>query len=194
MGLRSPASNQVLFPLPPRSLKQESDGQNSKLNAVTKRQKDRGCVCCSVAKVKAKSLSRVRLCDPMDVAYQAPWSMGFSRQEYWSGLPFPSPGDLPNPGTKPGSPALQTDALLSEPLGKSHVQFFWDPMDCIARQAPLSMGFPWQEYSSGLPFPSTGNLPNPGMEPTSPALAGRCFTTEAPEKPVVGNYLCLSKR
>ena len=44
--------------------------------------------------------------------------MGFSRQEYWSGLPFPSSGDLPNPGIKPGSPGLQTDALPSEPLGK----------------------------------------------------------------------------
>ena len=47
------------------------------------------------------------LCDPMEsVAYQAPLSMGFSRQEYWSGLPFPSPGDLPNPGIEPGYPAL----------------------------------------------------------------------------------------
>ena len=44
--------------------------------------------------------------------------MGFSRQEYWSGLPFPSPGDLPTPGIKPGSPALKTDALPSEPPGK----------------------------------------------------------------------------
>ena len=44
--------------------------------------------------------------------------MGFSRQEYWSGLPFPSPGDLPNPGIEPGSPALQEDALTSEPPGK----------------------------------------------------------------------------
>ena len=46
------------------------------------------------------------LCDPMTVAYQAPPSLGFSRQEYWSGLPFPSPGDLPKPGNDPGSPAL----------------------------------------------------------------------------------------
>ena len=45
--------------------------------------------------------------------------MGFSRQEYWSGLPFPSPGDLPNPGIEPGSPALEADALPSEPPGKS---------------------------------------------------------------------------
>ena len=59
--------------------------------------------------------SCLTLCNPMDIAYQAPPSMGFPRQEYWSGLPFPSPGDLPNPGIEPGSPALQADALLSEP-------------------------------------------------------------------------------
>ena len=50
--------------------------------------------------------------------YQAPPSMGFSRQECWSGLPFPSPGDLPDPGIKPESPALQADALPSQPPGK----------------------------------------------------------------------------
>ena len=58
------------------------------------------------------------LCDPWTVACQASPSMGFSNQEYWSGLPFPSPGDLPNPGIEPGSPALQADALSSEPPGK----------------------------------------------------------------------------
>ena len=52
-------------------------------------------------------------------ASQAPPSMGFSRQEYWSGLPFPSPRDLPKPGIKPGSAALQADPLLSEPPGKT---------------------------------------------------------------------------
>ena len=62
------------------------------------------------------SLSRVRLfVTPWTVAHQAPLSMGFSRQEYWSGLPFLSPRDLPNPGTEPGSPALQVDDLPSEP-------------------------------------------------------------------------------
>ena len=66
-------------------------------------------------KVKVKSLSRARLLvTPWTAAYQAPPSMGFSRQEYWSGLPFPSLGGLPNPGIEPGSPALQTDALPSE--------------------------------------------------------------------------------
>ena len=54
---------------------------------------------------------------PWTVAHQAPPSMGFSRQEYWSGLPFPSPGDLPNPGIEPRSPALQAEALSSEPQG-----------------------------------------------------------------------------
>ena len=56
--------------------------------------------------------------DPMDCSPQATLSMRFSRQEYWSGLPFPSPGDLPNPGIKPGSPILWADSLPSEPLGK----------------------------------------------------------------------------
>ena len=53
------------------------------------------------------------LATPWNVACQAPLSMGFSRQEYWSGLPFPSPGDLPDPGIKPGSPALQTDSCIA---------------------------------------------------------------------------------
>ena len=58
-------------------------------------------------KVKVKSLSCVRfLVTPWTAAYQAPPPMGFSRQEHWSGLPFPSPGDLPDPGIEPGSPAL----------------------------------------------------------------------------------------
>ena len=65
------------------------------------------------------TLSRVRLFETLwTVAHLAPLSMGFSRQEYWSGLPFPSPGDLPDPGIEPRSPALQADALTSEPPGK----------------------------------------------------------------------------
>ena len=68
---------------------------------------------------EVKSLSRVRLfATPWTAAHQTPLSMGFSRQEYWSGLPFPSPGDLPDPGIKPRSPTLQADALTSEAPGK----------------------------------------------------------------------------
>ena len=71
------------------------------------------------ANAGVKLLSRVRLfATPWTVAYQAPPSVGFSRQECRSRLPFPSPGDLPDPGIEPGSPALQADALLSEPPGK----------------------------------------------------------------------------
>ena len=59
---------------------------------------------------------------PWTVADQALPSMEFSRQEYWSGLPFPSPGDLPNPGIEPGSPTLQADSLPPKPPGESQVQ------------------------------------------------------------------------
>ena len=73
-------------------------------------------------KVKVKSLRRVPLfATPGAVTYQAPPTMGFSRQECWSGLPFPSPGDNPNPGIEPGSPALQADALPFEPPGKPKI-------------------------------------------------------------------------
>ena len=69
--------------------------------------------------MKVKSLSSVRLfVTPWIVAYQAPQFMEFSRQEYWSGLPFPSPQDLPDPGIEPRSPTLQADTLLSEPPWK----------------------------------------------------------------------------
>ena len=57
-------------------------------------------------------------CDTVDCSRQAPLSIGFSRQEYWSGLPFPSLGDLPDPGIEPGTPALQADSLLTELRGK----------------------------------------------------------------------------
>ena len=63
---------------------------------------------------------------PWTVAGQAPLSMEFSRQEYWSGLPFSSPGDLPDPGIEPGCPALEADSLPSEPPGK-----FLFIADCI---------------------------------------------------------------
>ena len=126
--------------------------------------------------------------------------MEFSRSEYWSGLPFPPPGDLPKPGIEPGSPALQADSLPAELQGKpiewhtcaqslSHIQLFATPW-IAARQAPLSMGFSRQEDRSGLPFPPPGDLPDPGIEsesPVFPALAGGFFTIEPPGKP------CLSR-
>ena len=71
--------------------------------------------------MKVKSLSRVQLfVTPWTVAHQASPSMEVSRHEYWSGLPFPSPEDLPDPGIEPRSPALQADALPSEPPGNPY--------------------------------------------------------------------------
>ena len=77
---------------------------------------------------KVKSLSRVRLFVTLwTEAYQAPPSMGFSRQEYWSGVPLPSPGDLSDPGIEPRPPALEADALLSEPgVFLTTKQGMWD--------------------------------------------------------------------
>ena len=70
----------------------------------------------------AKSLqSYLTLCDSMDCICQAPLSTGFSRQEYGSGLPCPPPGDLPDPGTKPHSPALQVDSLPLSPWRSLHM-------------------------------------------------------------------------
>ena len=86
-------------------------------------------------KMKVKSLSRVWLFVTLwTVAYQASPSMGFSRQEYWSRLPFPSPGDLPDPGIEPRSPTSEADALTSEPPGKPH---------CPLRKAIL-----WVDFSA----------------------------------------------
>ena len=69
-------------------------------------------------KEKVESLSHMRLCDPMDPSPPGSAVPGFSRQERWTGLPFPSPGDLPDPGIEPRSPALQADTSPSEPPGK----------------------------------------------------------------------------
>ena len=103
--------------------------------------------------------SRVRLCaTPWTAAHQAPQSLGFSRQEHWSGLPFPSP--MHESEKWKWSCSVVSD--LATP---------WT----AAYQAPRSMGFSRQEYWSGLPFPSPGDLPDPGIEPGSSPLVGRCF-------------------
>ena len=88
--------------------------------------------------------SCLTLVTPWTVACQTLLSMGFSRQEYWSGLPFPFPGDLPDPGIEPGSPALK---LKVKSLNR--VQLFVTPWT-VTYQAPPSMSFSRQEYWSGL--------------------------------------------
>ena len=99
------------------------------------------------------------LCNAWTVARQPPLSMGSSRQELWSGLPFPSPGNLPNPGIEPWSPALEADSFLSEPLRLLLLSRFSRVWLCAtpetaAHQAPPSLGFSRQEHWRGLPFPS----------------------------------------
>ena len=74
--------------------------------------------------MKVKSFSHVRLFAAWTVAYQASLSMGFSRQEYWSGLPFPSLGDLPDPGIEPESPALAGRSFTTEPPGKPLIDYY----------------------------------------------------------------------
>ena len=82
---------------------------------------DGKCFCCSVVGNALSESEVAQSCptlrDPMDCSPAGSSSMEISRQGYWSGLPFPSPGDLPGPGIEPGSPTLQTDALPSEPPG-----------------------------------------------------------------------------
>ena len=111
-----------------------------------------------------KLLSRVRLfAIPWTVAYQAPLSMEFSRQKYWSGLPFPSPGDLPDPGIEPRSPALQADALPSEPPGKASLlpkslQLSWP----LGHTPPPTQGHPaytWAVSGSCSACPVEGGKP-----------------------------------
>ena len=72
------------------------------------------------------------------IAHQAPLSMGFSRQEYWSGLPFPSPGDLPDPGLQHRSPALQADSLQSEPCELGYPQLKDDATEGTERVSNLT--------------------------------------------------------
>ena len=133
--------------------------------------------------------SHVQLCaTPLMAAHQAPPSLELSRQEHWSGLPFPSPGVLPDPGIKPRSPTLQADTLPSEPPGKplstdiqkeiilcgflgeaSRLRLFVTPWT-VAHQDPLARGFFRQQYWSGSSFPTSGDLPDPGIKPRSLAL------------------------
>ena len=131
--------------------------------------------------------------------YQAPLSMGFPRQECWNWLPFFSPEELANPEIEPVTPTLAgrfftiwatrkahslcQAHIFSDPSRSfslflelkvkvkslSHVWLFATPWT-VAYQAPQTMGFSRQEYWSGLPFPSPGDLPHPGIKPWSPAL------------------------
>ena len=141
-----------------------------------------------------KLFSHVQLfATPWTVAYQAPSSMEFSRQEYWSGLPFPSPGNLPDPGIEPGSPALQVGCFTIQMF--YHLkQLFVTPWT-IALWAPLSMGFSRQEYWCELPCPPPRDLPDPGITQVSlvsPAFFNARITWEASDGVVIAKSLPYS--
>ena len=123
------------------------------------------------------------LCHPMDHSPRAPLSMGFSRQEYWSGLSFPSPGDIPNPGIKPRSPALQADPLQSEPSGKprNYITRVADSL-CIIRQSTWWVTVLWGlilfilgcslglNYQGSVVFNAATGTGSPKHRPLSPVL------------------------
>ena len=110
--------------------------------------------------VGVESLICVSFVTPSTIAHQAPPSMEFSKQEYWSGLPFPSPGDLPDPGIEPGSPVLQADALPSEPPEKpllyQSVQF-----SSVAQSCPTLRPPELQHARPPCPSPAPRVHPNP---------------------------------
>ena len=160
-------------------------------------------------KVKVTQLC-LNLCDPMDCTIRGILQ---TRILEWVAIPFHSPGDLPNPGIEPRFPALQADSLPAEPPGKpkntgvgslsllqrifSTQESNWGLLHCrqilyqlsyqvspVACQAPLSVEFPRQEYWKGLPFPSPGDLPHPGVVPGSPALPAETSPSEPSGKDI----------
>ena len=128
-----------------------------------------------------------------------PLFMGFPRQEYWSGLPFPSPGDLPDPEIKPTPPAVAGRVFTTEPPGKPYlrtcacmlrrVPLLVTPWT-VACQTPLSMGFSRQDYWNVLPCPPPGNLPNPGIWNPHLLWLLRCGPILYTEPPGETSLLC----
>ena len=127
------------------------------------------------------------------LAWKIPWteepgrlqSMGFSRQEYWSGLPFPSPGDLPNPGIEPGSPALQADSFTTEPLGKP---LKWSESHSVVSDSLWSHGHTIHGILQArilewLAFPFSLGSSQPRDQTQVSCIAGVFFTIWATREP-----------
>ena len=138
-----------------------------------------------------QSLSHVQLfVTPWTVVCQAPLSSEVSRQKYWSGLPFPTPGDLLDPGIKPASPvsyAFVSGFFTTGPPRKPYsLLYLFCKVKGKVTQCPTlvtpctiqSMEFSRPVYWSGQPFPSPGDLPNPGIETRSPTLQADSLPAE----------------
>ena len=123
------------------------------------------------------------LCDPMDcIAHQAPLSMGFPRQECWSGLLFPSPGDLPHPGIEPRSPTLQEDSLPAEPPGK--------PKNTGVGGLPLLQGSSQPRNRTGVSCIAGGFFTN--WATREACSIGRFFTVWATRKVHIDDVIIYS--
>ena len=141
---------------------------------------------CSIASVVSDSAT------PWTVALQAPLSMGFSRQEYWSGLPCPPPRDLPNSGIEPMapvSPALLADAWEAPRTKQSESEVaqscptLCDPMDCSPPGSSVHGILQARVPPEWAAISFSGDLPNPGVKSRSPALQADALPSEPPGKP-----------
>ena len=153
-------------------------------------------------KVKVKLLSHVQLfATPWTIAYQTSLTMGFSRQEYWSGLPFPSPGDLPDPGIKPRFPTFQADTLPSKPpekpsLPPNEVHSFLESLSwTVFYQVENST--PWILPTGPSSIPKNGSPPFlilPSIfEGSSHVFCKPPFYTNCPKEPSYGLHLLPCK-
>ena len=161
------------------------------------------CCCCLAAKL---CQSLLWLHEMQSV--KGSLSMGFFRQEHLNGLPFPCPGDLPDPGIEPATPAtsvaLQTDSLLLDHWGRprasleghySAYQWKWKSLSHVLIFATpgtiRSMEFSRPRMLEWVAFPSPEDLPNPGIEPASPALQADSLPTELSGKPCLSESLLI---
>ena len=126
-------------------------------------------------------ISLIIIMTPWIVAHQAPPSMGFSRQEYWTGLPFPSPGDLPSPGIEPRSPTLQADALLPEPQGEP-LKWKWKLLSRVLLCEPMDYtvhGILQARILEWVAVPFSRGSSQPTDQTRGSCIAGGFFTSWA---------------
>ena len=127
------------------------------------------------------------LCSPMDYSPPGPLSMGFSRKKYWSGLPFPAPGDLLTQGSNPCLLNWQMDSLplshLGSPILVCESESHLVVSDSATPWTIQSMEFSRPEYWSEQPFPFPGDLLNPGIEPRSPSMQSDTLPAEPQGEP-----------
>ena len=175
---RTPWSNQSQQPLRIHThYSLQKEFSMSHATSVTRRKKlTRACLSCACCHVRLFAI-------PWTVALQAPLSMGFSRQDYWSGLPFASPGDLPDPGIKPKPSAVAAGFFTTEPPGKSSSQItsqiFQHEFVFCTSPRKYDQNIPPQVLFSCCP----STLPFGGRRLKSPSIQGTIYPFSTLEKP-----------